>query len=40
VGDPVELAEVRWAPLSMVAEVMGRDNVFKPVWEHLERVLS
>lgn len=39
-GDPDELAEVRWAPLSMVAEVMGRDNVFKPVWEHLERVLS
>jgi excisionase family DNA binding protein len=40
VGDPDELAEVRWANLADVDTLMGRTNVFGPVWEHLARVLA
>ena len=40
VGDPEELAEVRWVNLAEVDELMGRANVFPPVWEHLSRVLA
>ena len=40
VGDPEELAEVRWVSLAEVDELMGRANVFPPVWEHLSRVLA
>ncbi len=39
VGDPEELAEVRWASLADIGELMGRGNVFPLVWEHLSRVL-
>jgi len=39
VGDEEELAEVRWASLDEVAELMGQKNVFAPVWDHLSRVL-
>lgn len=37
VGDPVELAEVRWLSLAEVDELM---NVFEPVRDHLARVIS
>jgi len=37
VGDPVELAEVRWLSLAEVDEVMP--GMFDPVHEHLGRVL-
>lgn len=38
VGDPVELAEVRWLSLAQVDELMP--GVFEPVREHLARMLS
>lgn len=40
VGDEDELAEVRWLTLAEVFEAMGRENIFNPVREHLERVLA
>lgn len=40
VGDEDELAEVRWASLAEVDELMGRDKVFGKVWDHLARELS
>lgn len=40
VGDEDELAEVRWVPtVEALCELMGRENIFAPVLEHLERVL-
>lgn len=38
VGDPVELAEVRWLSLAEVDELMP--GVFEPVREHLGRVIT
>lgn len=40
VGDPDELAEVRWFNLADVDRYMGQANVFEPVWEHLARILA
>jgi 8-oxo-dGTP pyrophosphatase MutT (NUDIX family) len=40
VGDPDELAEVRWADLAFIDEVMGQARVYEPVWDHLSRVLA
>lgn len=38
VGDPEELAEVRWVPLAEALELLG-DGVYEPVRRHLVRVL-
>ncbi len=40
VGDPEELAEVRWIDLAEVDKLMGAGNVFEPVWQHLSHVLA
>lgn len=40
VGDTEELAEVRWLSLAQVYDLMGRDLVFEPVRDHLERVIT
>jgi 8-oxo-dGTP pyrophosphatase MutT (NUDIX family) len=40
VGDEDELAEVRWITLAQVDELMGKANVFPPVYEHLAKTLS
>ncbi len=40
VGDEEELAEVRWVPsVDALAELMGRENIYPPVLEHLQRVM-
>lgn len=35
VGDEDELAEVKWATLADIDELMGRDKVYEPVYAHL-----
>lgn len=40
VGDEDELAEVKWASLADVDELMGRDKIFEPVYAHLTQRLG
>jgi 8-oxo-dGTP pyrophosphatase MutT (NUDIX family) len=40
VGDEEELAEVKWASLAEIDELMGRDKVFEPVYAHLMREIA
>jgi 8-oxo-dGTP pyrophosphatase MutT (NUDIX family) len=40
VGDPEELAEVRWMSLAEVEGTMGVDNIFGPVLAHLRQELA
>lgn len=39
-GDESELAEVRWASLAELDELMGAVNIFEPVHEHLTRTIG
>lgn len=40
VGDEDELAEVRWVTLTELDGLMGRANIFPPVYDHLAKTLS
>lgn len=35
IGDPHELSDVRWVSLAQLDDLMGRANIFDPVWDYL-----